>query len=153
MQTGEPSGLQRVLDALNVLGKTRWCVVLSVLCVEPRSLTYRAGESMTTCCQSWSRFGKTAAAWRRFLRPRCVACPPVSADGCADNELRAQDLILPIMPSPTFTLHTYNLQQLCYGSKLSVRLPCGLRRDARLVEASRVLRFYSVATCANTSCQ
>ena len=71
MQTGEPSGLQRVLDALNVLGRTRWCV-LNVRWVEPRSLTYQTGASMTTCCQSWSKSGKTAAVWRRFLRPRRV---------------------------------------------------------------------------------
>jgi hypothetical protein len=27
-QAGEPSGFQRVLDALNVLGNTKWCVLI-----------------------------------------------------------------------------------------------------------------------------
>ena len=62
-----------------------------------------------------------------------------------------QDLPQPIMPSPTFTLHSNNLQQLCYGSKPSVRLRCGFNCDARFVDASLVLGFYSAVICVSTS--
>ena len=39
---------------------------------------------------------------------------------------RPQDAPVPSMPAPTFTLHSNNIQQLCFGGKPSVRCPASL---------------------------
>jgi len=122
MQAGQQSGLQRVLDALNVLGSTKWCVLATRSCFEPRSLTMRAPQAHQR--RGADNYGASLEGRRR----RGGDSRGSGADAAAaclrralTRRARPQDAPVPIMPALTFTLHSNNIQQLCYGGKPSVR--------------------------------
>lgn len=126
LQAGQPSGLQRVLDALNVLGSTKWCALSMRLYFEPRSLTTRATQAHQR--RGADNHGASLEGRRRRGGDPCGSGAETAAkcfrrERALTRRARPQDAPVPSMPAPTFTLHSNNIQQLCYGGKPSVRCP------------------------------
>jgi hypothetical protein len=107
-------------------------------CVEPRSLTCYArrrrinDDVLNTMEQVWKNGGGVA----EIPAARVSRCRlPCMDRHTLMRWTRRQDEPVPSVPSPSFTLHSNNVQQLCYGGKPSVR--GGSRRAFRVFRPHR----------------
>ncbi len=97
-----------MLEALNVLGKTQWCV--------------RATCSSPLLLSSATRHALRRRA-RRINDDVLVVLEKVWEAGGGVAGIPARDDVpLPRTPSPCFTLHSTGVQLLCFGSKPMARV-------------------------------